>query len=100
MGLACRAGGLSVAEAIRGATLVAADALGLGDEIGSLEVGKRADIVVVAVPEHAHLAYRLGASPVTHVVKDGAVVIGGAAGHGQRPTPAVRPVRAASEVAR
>jgi imidazolonepropionase len=100
MALACRAGGLSVAEAIRGVTLVAADALGRGDDIGSLEVGKRADIVVVAVPEHAHLAYRIGATPVTHVVKDGVVVVGGTAGTGQRLTAPARPARTAPEGAR
>ncbi|MFI5038229.1 MAG: imidazolonepropionase [Solirubrobacterales bacterium] len=100
MALACRTGRLSVAEAIRGVTLVAADALGRGDEIGTLEVSKRADIVVVAVPEHAHLAYRIGAIPVTHVVKNGVVVVGEAAVGEQRPTPRARPAGLASEVAR
>lgn len=78
MAIACRAGGLSVAEALRGATLLGADALARGDEIGSLEVGKRADVVVAAVPTYAHLGYRLGPSPVSHVIKDGQLVIGSA----------------------
>lgn len=86
MAIGCRTGGLSVAEALRGATLVGADAIGRGDDVGSLEVGKRADIVVAAVPTHASLAYRLGPSPVSHVVKDGRLVVGSPA-HGAATAP-------------
>lgn len=40
--------GMSPADAIRAATAVAADTLGVGSEIGTIEPGKRADLVVVA----------------------------------------------------
>ena len=40
-------GGLGAAAAIRAATWGSAQALGLGDEIGTIEVGKRADLVLV-----------------------------------------------------
>lgn len=40
--------GMTPLEAIRSATLVAADVLGLGNEIGAIEAGKRADIIAVA----------------------------------------------------
>jgi imidazolonepropionase-like amidohydrolase len=46
--IAIKADVLSPFEALRSATSVNADIIGLGDEIGSLEVGKRADIIGVA----------------------------------------------------
>jgi imidazolonepropionase len=65
---------LSIEEALVAATLNAAAALGLADEIGSIEVGKRADLVLLAAPNLLHLAYHLGVNPVAAVVKDGVVV--------------------------
>lgn len=72
--MACRAGGLTVAEAIRAATYGAARSLGREDRIGSLEPGKQADIVVLDVPRHEDIAYRLGRNSVTTVVKAGRIV--------------------------
>jgi imidazolonepropionase len=66
--------GFSAAEALTGATLNAAASLGLGADRGSLEVGKRADLVVTDLPNHSHLTYEVGRSPVAAVVKDGRVV--------------------------
>ncbi len=40
-------GGLSPAEAIRTATAVPAEAMGLGEDLGTIEVGKLADLIVV-----------------------------------------------------
>jgi imidazolonepropionase-like amidohydrolase len=40
-------GGLSPAEALRTATSVPAEAMGLGAELGTIEVGKLADLVIV-----------------------------------------------------
>jgi len=66
--------GLSIEEALTAATLNAACSLGLGDEIGSVEVGKRADLVLLDAPNFLHLAYHYGINPVAAVVKAGAVV--------------------------
>lgn len=66
--------GLSIEEALVAVTLNAAACLGLGDEIGSIEEGKRADMVLLAAPNLLHLAYHYGINPVAAVVKDGAVV--------------------------
>lgn len=68
---ACLTGGLSVDEAITAATLNAAHALGRGARLGSVEPGKRADLVVHAVPNRYHLAYRFGAPRVRTVIAGG-----------------------------
>ena len=72
---ACRSGGISVAAAIRAATLHAAAAVGLADEVGSLEPGKSADVLILDVPTFEDLAYRLGHNAVRTVVKNGEVVV-------------------------
>ena len=66
--------GLSVEEALTAATLNAACALGLGAEIGSIEPGKRADLLLLDAPNLLHLAYHFGINPVAAVVKGGRVV--------------------------
>ncbi|HEX6850640.1 MAG TPA: imidazolonepropionase [Candidatus Polarisedimenticolaceae bacterium] len=72
--LACLSHRLSVDEAIAAATLNAAHALGRSGETGSLEVGKRADLVVHAVPNRHHLVYRFGVPRVAAVVAAGRIV--------------------------
>jgi len=71
---ACVSGGLGVDEALTACTLNAAGALGRAATTGSLEVGKRADFAIHAMPNRYHLAYRMGATRVTHVVARGALV--------------------------
>ncbi len=63
----------SAGECLTAATLNAACSLSLGAEIGSLEPGKRADVVVSDSPNHLHLVYELGRSPVRGVIKGGVV---------------------------
>ena len=65
---------LAIEEALTAATLNAACCLGLGEEIGSIEVGKRADLVLLDAPNLLHLAYHYGINPVAAVVKDGRLV--------------------------
>jgi imidazolonepropionase len=64
---------LSVEEALTAVTLNAAASLGLAGEIGSLEEGKAADLLVLEAPNLLHLAYHWGVNPVRAVVKRGAV---------------------------
>lgn len=61
MNLACTLFRLTPEEALAGFTRNAARALGLQDEIGTLEVGKAADLAVWRIDEPAELAYWLGA---------------------------------------
>jgi imidazolonepropionase len=43
--------------------------------VGSLEVGKRADILVLNVPNHSFLGYRFGVNLVDKVIKNGRLVV-------------------------
>ncbi|GIV97763.1 MAG: imidazolonepropionase [Herpetosiphonaceae bacterium] len=72
--LACRAMRITPAEALHAATINAAYGIGMGHEIGSLQPGKRADLLIHDVPSETHLAYRFGSNPVKMVIKDGRVV--------------------------
>jgi imidazolonepropionase len=72
IGLAVRRYGWSVREALLACTLNAAWVLGLSGELGSLEIGKRADVVLFDAPV-AHLPYRFGRNPVILVIRAGEV---------------------------
>jgi imidazolonepropionase len=75
LALACLGMGLTIEEAITAATLNSAAALDRGDTLGSLEIGKQADLIVLNAPTYHHLVYHHGVNPVRHVVKNGAVVV-------------------------
>ena len=60
-------------EALRGVTLNAAKALGLADQVGSIEVGKRADFAVWNVQSPAELTYRIGFNPLKMSVFGGQI---------------------------
>ena len=66
VGLAVRRYGWSVREALLACTLNAAYVLGLSGEVGSLETGKRADVILLDTPA-AHLPYRFARNPVCAV---------------------------------
>lgn len=66
--------GLTIEESLTAATLNSACSLGLGHEIGSIEAGKRADLVLLDAPNLLHLVYHYGINPVAAVVKGGRVV--------------------------
>jgi len=71
MSMACTLFRLTPAEALRGVTLNAARALGMDNDIGSLEIGKQADIVMWDVTRPAMLSYRLGINPCAAVMRAG-----------------------------
>jgi imidazolonepropionase len=70
IGLAVRRYGWSVREALAACTLNAAWVLGLHESRGSLELGKRADVVVLDGPLE-HIPYRFGHDPVAAVIANG-----------------------------
>jgi imidazolonepropionase len=72
VGLAVRRYGWTALEALLACTLNAAWVLGLSSELGSLEVGKRADVVLLDEPI-SHVPYRFGRNPVCLVVRGGEI---------------------------
>jgi imidazolonepropionase len=74
MAIACRYGRLLPAEALNASTINAAYAIGLGDRLGSIQVGKQADLCVLDVPDYRDLVYWLGGNPVETVIVRGRVV--------------------------
>jgi imidazolonepropionase len=65
---------LTVSEALAAATLNAAHAIGLADSVGSLDVGKYADFLLLDGESPAILAYHAGVSPIAEVYKRGELV--------------------------
>ncbi|MEM3695198.1 MAG: imidazolonepropionase [Candidatus Bathyarchaeia archaeon] len=72
---ACHFLRLTPAEAITAATINAAHAIKRAHEVGSLETGKKADVIVLDVPNHKFLGYRFGANLVDKVIKNGRLVV-------------------------
>lgn len=71
LALACRYMKLTPAQAIAAATINAAAAIGRAESIGSLHVGKQADLLLLTEPDYRHLGYRFGSNLVHTVVKKG-----------------------------
>lgn len=72
--LACRFMKMTPAQAIAAATINAAAAIQMDDRVGSLDVGKQADILILDIPQYQHLGYRFGENLVHTVIKKGKVV--------------------------
>jgi imidazolonepropionase len=66
---------MSIEEAINAVTANAAYALRRHESVGSLEVGKKMDMLLCDVPDYAFLVYELGINPIRHVIKNGKVVV-------------------------
>ena len=77
MMLGCTLQRMTPAEVLAGATMVAARALGLEDEIGSLEPGKSADFAVIDAPDLNHWLYHFRANACRRTVIGGRTVYSG-----------------------
>jgi imidazolonepropionase len=66
---------MTIEEALNAVTANAAYALGLQNEVGSLEVGKKMDLILCEIPSYLFLAYHLGINPIKHVIKNGKLVV-------------------------
>lgn len=76
MNLACISMRLTPAEALVAATMNAACAIGMEAKVGSLEVGKQADVVMWKVSNYQELQYLFGVNHVGSVWKKGVQVVG------------------------
>jgi len=75
MALACHQMRMTSAEVIAATTINAAHAINRGQVVGSLEAGKKADVIVLNVPNHKFLGYRFGANLIDKVIKNGKLVV-------------------------
>ncbi len=74
MAIACRYQKLLPSEALNAATINAAFAIGQGQRAGSIEEGKRADLVIFDTNDHRDIAYEFGGSLTKTVIKRGEIV--------------------------
>lgn len=75
MALATLQVGLTPEEAVSAMTLNGAAALGRADKVGSLDVGKAGDAVILGYPSYLFLPYHIGINIVEKVVKGGRLVV-------------------------
>ncbi len=73
--LACFKLKMTPAEAICASTFNAACAISKQNEIGSLEKGKIADIIILDTPNHLFIPYHFGINHIEKVIKKGCIVI-------------------------
>ena len=71
--LACRTMKLTPAQAIAASTINSAHAIRRADTIGSIEVGKLADLLILSVADYRQVGYRYGTNLVKQVIKRGRV---------------------------
>ncbi len=72
--IACTQMRMTPAEALLGITINSAKSLRKDKEIGSLEPGKQADLLILDVPDYRHLSYHFGVNHVEKVIKKGRLV--------------------------
>ncbi|MDE6006507.1 MAG: imidazolonepropionase [Muribaculaceae bacterium] len=72
--LACIYMGMSIEETITALTLNGAAACGIADETGSLEVGKRGDVIILAFDTYKSLPYYVGMNCVRTTVSRGRII--------------------------
>jgi imidazolonepropionase len=74
MAIACRYQKLLPAEALNAATINAAFAVGLGQKVGSIEDGKKADLLILDTKDYRQLAYEFGGNLIEKVIKNGTAI--------------------------
>lgn len=65
---------LSIEEAVTAFTINGAAAVGRADNIGSLDVGKQGDAIILEFPSYKYIPYHIGVSTVEKVIKRGTLV--------------------------
>jgi imidazolonepropionase len=66
---------MSIEEAINAATANAAYALSKHEDVGSLELNKKMDLVLYEAPNYPSIVYHLGINPIKHVIKNGKLAV-------------------------
>ena len=76
MTLACMHLGMTVEESFQAATFHGAKALELEEKIGSIEVGKSADLIIWGISSLLDIPYYVSNHPIRYVMKNGEIVFG------------------------
>ena len=74
MAIACRYQKLLPSEAFNAATINSAFAIGSGETVGSLEVGKYADVLILDTNDYRQIAYEFGANFIQTTIKKGKIL--------------------------
>ena len=69
--IACLKMKMTPEQALNAATINAAHAIGKANEVGSLEIGKLADIIMFDIPGYNYVPYHFGVNNVSKVIKKG-----------------------------
>ena len=72
--LACIYMNMSIEEAVNAMTINGAAAIDKADTVGSIQIGKKADIVILKYPSYRFLPYHTGVNIVEKVIKNGKLV--------------------------
>lgn len=75
MAIACRYQKLLPSEALNAATINAAFGIDLGGNVGSIEIGKAADLLILDSHDYRQIAYEFGGNLVRNVIKSGSSVL-------------------------
>jgi imidazolonepropionase len=67
--------GMSPEEAVTALTINGAAAIGREKRVGSLDVGKQGDIIILEFPSYRYIPYHMGVNCVETVIKKGVVVV-------------------------
>jgi imidazolonepropionase len=77
MSLAAQKLNMNVNEIINAVTVNAAASLGISDRVGSIEIGKQADLLIFDMPSYEHLIYHFGVNQLESVFKKGEMIFAG-----------------------
>ncbi|MEN8153605.1 MAG: imidazolonepropionase [Acidobacteriota bacterium] len=67
--------GLTIEEALNTVTINSAYSINREESTGSIELGKKMDILLLDIPDYSYLGYHLGVDPVNTVIKSGEIVV-------------------------
>ena len=67
--------GLTIEEAINTVTINSAYGIDRQDQTGSIDIGKKMDLILMDIPDYSYMAYHLGINPVHTVIKSGEIVV-------------------------
>jgi len=65
---------MKIEEVINAVTINAAKSLNLEENIGSIEIGKKADFAVFNVSDYSEIIYNVGRNFISHTIKDGRII--------------------------